>query len=125
MKLPNESLVLGVVGCVCVIIICLSSLVLEYGWFGYGEVSEPSAVISHGVTSAEMNSDVSRLGGLNINTATISQLKTLPGVGEELARRIVLYRQLNGNFSEISQLLDVPGMDENTLIDINPLIVCE
>ncbi len=94
---------------------------MEYGWFGYGELESPSAEISHGFTSEVSSRELY----INVNTASVAKLKTVPGIGEELARQIVLYRQFNGEFKELTQLLEVQGMDEDTLIRINPYITCE
>ena len=52
---------------------------------------------------------------LNINTATVSQLETLPGVGPVLAARIVAYRQANGLFTTTEQLLLVEGIGDGLL----------
>ena len=49
-------------------------------------------------------------GAVNINTATLEQLQTLPGIGPVLAQRILDYRQEHGPFSSVSQLTLVPGI---------------
>jgi len=55
---------------------------------------------------------------LNINTATEEQLRTLPGVGPELARRILDYRQENGGFQTVSELTMVKGIGISLLDEI-------
>lgn len=62
---------------------------------------------------------------LNINTATERELKTLPGIGEQLAARIVAYRERNGPYRKPEQLLLVDGVSEGRLSDILPLITVE
>lgn len=47
---------------------------------------------------------------LNINTATETELMSLPGVGPSLARRIVEYRQANGPFQTADDLQNVSGI---------------
>lgn len=54
-------------------------------------------------------------GKVNINTATLEQLKTLPGIGEVLGQRILDYRAANGPFSSVSELLNVSGIGEKKL----------
>ena len=57
-------------------------------------------------------------GALDINTATLEQLQTLPGVGPVLARRILDYREANGAFSSVSQLTLVKGIGLSLLHQI-------
>ena len=49
---------------------------------------------------------------LNLNTATLAELETLPGVGPVLARRIVDFRQKKGGFRRVEELLVIPGISE-------------
>ena len=49
---------------------------------------------------------------LNLNTATLSQLEALPGIGPVLAKRIVEFRQKKGGYRRIEELLAIPGISE-------------
>jgi len=49
---------------------------------------------------------------LDLNTATIADLSTLPGVGPVLARRIVEFREKKGGFRRVEELLAIPGISE-------------
>jgi len=49
---------------------------------------------------------------VNINTASVAQLETLPGVGPALAGRIVEHRQKSGNFRTTQELMNVKGIGE-------------
>lgn len=49
-------------------------------------------------------------GKLNLNRASESELDGLPGVGPVLAKRIIAYRNENGNFSSVDELRKVSGI---------------
>lgn len=51
-------------------------------------------------------------GLININTADITALCTLPGVGESRAEAIIAYRDRNGSFETIEQIMEVDGIKE-------------
>ena len=62
-------------------------------------------------------------GTINLNTATVAQLETLPGVGKSTAERILEYRQKNGPFKKVEDLMNVKGIGEKMFLNIKPLIV--
>ena len=49
---------------------------------------------------------------LDLNSATEAELMELPGIGEELARRIVEYREATGLFSAVEDIMQVSGIGE-------------
>jgi competence protein ComEA len=55
---------------------------------------------------------------VNLNTASIEQLTTLPGVGPKLAARIVEYRQKSGTFRSPQELMNVKGVGEKNFAKI-------
>ena len=59
---------------------------------------------------------------VDINRAEVWLLKTLPGIGETLAQRIVDYRQQNGPFNNIKELMKVAGIGTTTYEQIKHLI---
>ncbi len=60
---------------------------------------------------------------VNINTADINILKTLPGVGDILAQRILEKRELLGKFESIEQLRDVSGIGDKKYSDIKDKVI--
>jgi competence protein ComEA len=57
-------------------------------------------------------------GVINLNTATIEQLDTLPGVGPAIAKRIIEYRDGVGGFSAVEEITQVSGIGEATFAKI-------
>ena len=47
---------------------------------------------------------------VNINTATVEELKTLKGIGEKKAEAIIEYRKQNGSFKNKEELMKVRGI---------------
>lgn len=59
---------------------------------------------------------------ININTATQTELETLPGIGPSIASKIIEYRKQNGKFKKIEDLKNVSGIGENKFQKIKDLI---
>ena len=62
---------------------------------------------------------------INLNTATAEQLETLPGIGPDLAQRILDYRTDNGPFEHVDGLLHVKGIGEGKLAKLRDQITVE
>ncbi len=52
---------------------------------------------------------------ININTASASELETLPGIGPARAADIIKYREQHGFFKDIEELVEIPGIGPKTL----------
>lgn len=79
-------------------------------------VGEPSTAGQPGVGSG---------GKVNINTADVALLDTLPNIGESRAQGIIDYREAYGPFTSIEQIMDVPGIGEKMFEDLRDLITVD
>lgn len=69
------------------------------------------------------NSESSNMSSkININTATESQLDTLPGIGPSTATKIIEYRNTNGKFKKIEDIKEVRGIGEAKYEDLKKYI---
>lgn len=55
---------------------------------------------------------------VDINTAGVEELDQLPGIGTVLAGRIIAYREANGPFETVEDLLEVSGIGEAKLAEL-------
>jgi len=56
--------------------------------------------------------EVKNSGKISLNRADTEALKSIPGIGEKLAGRIIAYRNQHGDFSDSSELKKVKGIGE-------------
>lgn len=71
-----------------------------------------SASTSTTTGSASSNSSVDKQ--VNINTATESELQSIPGIGPSKAKSIIEYRDTNGAFDSVEKIKEVNGIGEKT-----------
>ena len=59
---------------------------------------------------------------INLNTATIAQLETLPGIGPNTAKSIVDFRNHSGPFQRVEDLLAIKGISKSKLEKLRPYV---
>lgn len=59
---------------------------------------------------------------VNLNTASIEQLCTLPGIGESRAKSIIAYREAHGGFGSTEEIMQVEGIKEGAYSKIKDKI---
>lgn len=64
-------------------------------------------------------------GKININTASVSQLQRLDGIGPEKAKRIIRYREQYGCFEVIEDIMKVEGIGRKTFEKFKDNIIIE
>lgn len=77
------------------------------------------------ITAAEPEDGGMAVKPVNINTAGVSELDGLPGIGPVLAQRIVDWRTENGPFQTAEDLLQVEGIGPATLENLQSCIITE
>jgi competence protein ComEA len=59
---------------------------------------------------------------VNLNTATLTDLQALPGVGAATARLIVEHREKNGGFKKVEELMNIKGIGEKSFLKLKPMV---
>ena len=65
------------------------------------------------------SAEAAATGLVNINTSDITQLCTLPGIGESRAADIIAYREAHGSFTTCEDIMQVPGIKESVYSKIS------
>ncbi len=66
--------------------------------------------------------DIESAGKVDINTAEMEELKSLPGIGEKTAEKIINKRNELGAFSLLEDLMLVHGIGQKTFEKLSPYI---
>lgn len=76
-------------------------------------------------TAQVTGSDAQKDSRININTADIAALMTLPGIGQSRAQRILDYRNEHGSFQSIEEIKNISGIKEGLFSQIQELITVQ
>ena len=87
------------------------------------QIHVPAVGSSSPVTAGSAGSDPTTTSGkVNLNTANVGELETLPGIGSVRAEAIVEHRATHGPFERIDDLVEVSGIGDGILGSIRHLI---
>lgn len=89
------------------------------------KVDSTGPVTSESSSSSASSSVVSVCGKININTATVQELDTLPGIGEKKAQAIIDYRENESVFLRPEDIMNVSGIGQKTYEKLKDLITVE
>ena len=87
-------------------------------------VAAPGGAGSGGAGAAGSSGSAGSAGGgkVALNSADLTALETLPGVGPVLAQRILDWRTEHGRFTTIDELGEVSGIGEKVLAQLTPKV---
>jgi competence protein ComEA len=87
-----------------------------------GTKASPRGEVREGSTSSgSLSTGTATVGTIvDLNTATLAQLDTIPGVGPVTAQAILDYRTKHGRFSRVEELQEVDGIGTKTYAQIAP-----
>jgi competence protein ComEA len=85
-------------------------------------IGTPIASPSSELPGSNRVKDIPPGAPVNINTATLEELQTLPGIGATRAQDILDYRQAHGSFQTIDDLKNVTGIGDATFERLKDLI---
>ena len=112
----------SILGCVCIILSAfmigmfvgrnLAGGSIQTSVLSTSNISQGSVTGSTPSSPSTASTSASQSDKININTADLYTLMSLPGIGETLSNRIIAYREDNGNFQSIEDLMNVNGIGE-------------
>ena len=93
---------------------CLSFLFFTWSGIGF---ADPQTTPSTQVKPAQVESSTQQKEDhrIDLNAASVSELKTLKGIGKKLAQRIIDDRKANGPFMSVDEFTRVKGIGKKTL----------
>lgn len=87
------------------------------------QVADGTAVLGAGMPAAGTGAHPAAVAKVDLNSADVTQLDGLPGIGPATAAKIVADRQTNGRFKSVEDLTRVPGIGPKKLDSLKDLIV--
>lgn len=78
------------------------------------KVSQENIENSNDELNENFNKENEKNKKIDLNTASIEELKTVPGIGDVTAKNIVEYREINGKFKNIESLMEINRIGQKT-----------
>lgn len=94
----------------------LAAVIADGSQIAIGTQRKPRGEI-HSTASEGVDSAA---GSINLNTATVAQLDTLPGVGPVTAQKIIDWREANKRFARVEELQEIDGIGPKSYAEIAP-----
>ncbi len=87
-------------------------------------LADEDSVGSPGAVDEDAPSDTGGASGglVNLNTAQLSALMSLPGIGEKRAEQIIAFREIKGEIVSADELLEIDGFGPATVDNIRPFV---
>lgn len=118
-------------GIICLFVVVCMFLALLFGFFlGSNANNTPIQVSKLDTAPSEtITPQMRQVAGssgiamVDINSAGLTELQTLPGIGPVLAQRILDYRRENGPFERFSDLANVEGIGNGIMDQIAEYVI--
>ena len=81
-----------------------------------------SAAPTAAAPAAAPKSAASEARPIDLNTADLAALESVPGIGKSLSQRIVSFREKNGPFQSVDDLLKIQGVGEKSIQKLRPYL---
>ena len=72
------------------------------------------------LASVSPHAAADKVPSVDLNSAGVEELTSLPGIGDSIAKRIVEFRKEHGPFRRVEDLMKVKGIGERSLEKIRP-----